>query len=301
MSEQYEPLHGARQPVDLDLIADYVGGALDPTTQRAVAATIANDPEWARAYEAVATADQSVRAQLHGYARSRIEPMPGDVAARIDDAWRALAASEPAPARTARIHVKPRRTRQARWAGLAAAAAAAIAIVGGGVVLGHLGVSKSNSTGADAGAVHQPEAATDSRGGSNQYSSRPPGQGPTIAFGSSGSDYTASTLYLLANNELMSTTKSSSVGDLALPDAANGAAKQSPSAPLAACLSAIERAHPGTIEKVDSARFNGTPALVVLIAQAPTGTGADGQLLVVAVGAQCGEPGVDELASQMVP
>jgi hypothetical protein len=295
MSDQYDWARGARPPVDLDLLADYVAGALEPSEQRAVAAAIARDPDWARAHEAVAAADQSMRAQLHAYARSRIEPMPGDVAARVDDAWRTLAASEPPRARTARIHVKPRRT---RWAGLAAAAAAAVALVGGGVALGQFSARTNNaSTGAAGGNPHAPEAATDSRGGGANNVGTP--KGSALTFGTSGLNYTADTLYLLATTQLSPAT-AVPVGGQEVPAYGSDSAKTL-SAPMNACLVALTNAHPGTIERVDSARFNGSPALVVLILEASAGTPAVARQLVVAVGPQCGTNGADELANQLVP
>jgi hypothetical protein len=69
--------------VDLDRLADYVGGALDGTPDAAVVADlVATDARWADAYAALTAADAAVRADLAELAAVP-EPMPADVAARL--------------------------------------------------------------------------------------------------------------------------------------------------------------------------------------------------------------------------
>jgi hypothetical protein len=80
--------------VDLDRLADYIGGALDGTPDAdAVRRLIDADPAWAGAYSDLLAADAAVSADLAGYAAAPA-PMPGDVADRLDAFLRTLA-SEP--------------------------------------------------------------------------------------------------------------------------------------------------------------------------------------------------------------
>ena len=67
--------------VDIDLLADYVGGALDGTPdEAAVAARIADDPAWRAAYQELTGSMASVTAGLRALAA---EPMPTDIAVRL--------------------------------------------------------------------------------------------------------------------------------------------------------------------------------------------------------------------------
>jgi hypothetical protein len=84
--------------VDIDLLADYVGGALEGTPDEAmVAARIADDPRWRAAYESLAPGMSFVSAEL---GRLDTEPMPADLAARLESAFTA-ATSAAAPSTTA--------------------------------------------------------------------------------------------------------------------------------------------------------------------------------------------------------
>ena len=77
--------------VDIDLLADYIGGALTGTPEEsAVAARIAGDPDWQAAYASLTDGMAFVSAEL---GRFEPEPMPADLAARLD------AALTPPPAR----------------------------------------------------------------------------------------------------------------------------------------------------------------------------------------------------------
>jgi hypothetical protein len=68
--------------VDIDLLADYVGGALMGTPEEsAVAARIADDPVWQSAYASLADGMSFVSAEL---GRLSPEPMPADLAARLN-------------------------------------------------------------------------------------------------------------------------------------------------------------------------------------------------------------------------
>ncbi|MET0493832.1 MAG: hypothetical protein ABW000_11955 [Actinoplanes sp.] len=70
--------------VDIDLLADYVGGALDGTPDEAVvAALIVDDPAWRDAHALLSGGVATVSAQLHALPP---EPMPAMVIARLDAA-----------------------------------------------------------------------------------------------------------------------------------------------------------------------------------------------------------------------
>ncbi|GIF08842.1 cupin domain-containing protein [Actinoplanes siamensis] len=70
--------------VDIDLLADYAGGALDGTPEaERVAALIAAEPAWREAFELLEPGMAAVGALL---GELPVEPMPVDVVARIDAA-----------------------------------------------------------------------------------------------------------------------------------------------------------------------------------------------------------------------
>ncbi|WP_430499025.1 hypothetical protein ACQRWP_28075 [Micromonospora trifolii] len=78
--------------VDADLLADYLGGALDGTPQQdEVARLVSADPSWAEAYALLAPAVTEVRADLTRWA----EPSPEMPPAITDRLLAALAAAEP--------------------------------------------------------------------------------------------------------------------------------------------------------------------------------------------------------------
>lgn len=77
--------------VDIDRLADYVGGALDGTPEAAaVADLIRDDQRWAAEYARLLAADVAVRADLAVLA-ARPERMPDEVADRLADSLRRLA------------------------------------------------------------------------------------------------------------------------------------------------------------------------------------------------------------------
>jgi hypothetical protein len=82
--------------VDLDRLADYVGGALIGTPdEAAVAALIAGDPAWQVAHDELADAMVSVGVELNALGAVS-EPMPPEIARRLDAAF-ASAVADPAP------------------------------------------------------------------------------------------------------------------------------------------------------------------------------------------------------------
>jgi hypothetical protein len=78
--------------VDIDLLADYVGGALDGTPDEAVvAALIVEDPSWRDAHALLSGGVATVSSQLRAL-DSVPEPMPAEFVARLDAALLAAAA-----------------------------------------------------------------------------------------------------------------------------------------------------------------------------------------------------------------
>ena len=73
--------------VDFDLLADYVGGALDGTPDEAVVtALIEGHPTWRAAYHRLTGGVAAVTAGLQSWG-AEPEPMPADVLARLDSAF----------------------------------------------------------------------------------------------------------------------------------------------------------------------------------------------------------------------
>lgn len=279
--------------VDHDLLADYVGGALEGTPDEArVARLVAEDPQWQAAAGTLRDALSLVSADL-AVLSVTAEPMPADVAARFD----ALLASPefaPLPADAPRPGVgertldrTDRRTRpgaaqraRRRWVMPAAVAAGVLALAGIVLPLGSLGRSAQEApTMADAPAA-APQAAS------------------RVPANASGTDYardslqqgvrTATTAKEDPSAELFSTPQSDAAR-LGYDNAPAGLARLtgSPDA-LARCLDAVRTSVPGTVTSVDFARFEGRPAVVMMVDT------ASGGLWFVA-GPGCGENGPDEL------
>jgi hypothetical protein len=76
--------------VDIDLLADYVGGALDGTPdETVVAGLVADDPAWRAAYEVLTGGMAAIGADLRLLGAAD-EPMPAELSARLDTAFAAL-------------------------------------------------------------------------------------------------------------------------------------------------------------------------------------------------------------------
>jgi hypothetical protein len=309
--------------VDIDLLADYVGGALDGTPdETVVAGLVADDPAWRDAYDALTGGMASVGAELR-LLGAEDEPMPADVVLRLNAALAELSApsgesvpsvdsvvdepiaEESVPKRhlvavpdevgSEREH--PRRRGRARtlrrWAAPVGIAAGVLAFAGigfGGLLPGDISEDAS-STGS---AADQPapmlESDTDARLA-----------GPDTTVISSGVDYSRGTLKEFSARTKRS-TDNSALGGASAPsvDATSGQAQvySATAVPkvleplvlrdaLLACLAAITTEHgAGTItpDSVDYASFEGTPALVVRF------TASDGTWSWVS-GPECGTPG----------
>ncbi|GII22286.1 hypothetical protein [Planosporangium mesophilum] len=283
--------------VDLDRLADYIGGALDGTPDEArVAHLVATDPAWTRAHAALVAADAFVRADLAQLA-GRSEPMPDDVVARLD----AALAAEPRPPVKAHLSVLPGGLETAarpRWRRrTVVGVAAAVLVLGLGTVslgphlLGGAGDASDNAAGTSATAptpaTGGPEAASDAA---------------SAAVNASGSDYSPETLAVLGRSSTPVTPSGAAKSD-ARPNTLGAPAQPSarptdvPEAlrPLtepiarAACIKALVTQYGGTASLLDYARYEGSPALIVLLDGA---RGVTGQKWVVAVGPTCGAGGV---------
>ncbi|WP_262285015.1 hypothetical protein [Micromonospora sp. MA102] len=302
--------------VDHDLLADYLGGALDGTPERAtVARLVEQDPAWGEAYAALARAVELVHADLAGWAAEPGPELPPGVADRITAA---LAGAGPAPtgdlasdppehgSTPAAVPAQPGRgahppgatgrpgrntgpgRRSRRWtrlAGPVALAAASVTAVGFGV---------SYLVDAGAGGI---TGTADSAGSRAEGGAAPLAAGPFRTTGPalhSGTDYTPDTLSRIPGGFAGLSTKAS---DRAEP--ADGQDEhrvfettgldrlERPEA-LAGCLSEIgaeHRAGPLTVQLVDYARFRGSPALVV------TFTDGGGARWAWVSGPECGVPG----------
>jgi hypothetical protein len=284
--------------VDIDLLADYIGGALAGTpTESAVAARIADDPAWQTAYDSLSASMAFVGAEL---SRLDTEPMPADLAARLDTMFRsadgATTASESPPA-LALVRgnvavddgstpvpkkIAKRAGRRLRFATPIAIAAGVVAFIGFGMdyVAGRNAERTSDSA---APAAARPESAGDSTRSA-------PLAGPKVL--ASGTDYTLGTLAretavpLTAPGSEPSSTRTSSPELMTTaeePELQRLAAMPA----LQDCLNEIERENVGgtiSVQSVDYARFDGLPAVVVRF------TAANGRVA-WASGPSCGAPG----------
>ena len=321
--------------VDIDLLADYIGGALTGTPEEsAVAARIADDPEWQAAYASLTEGMALVSAEL---GRFGPEPMPADLAARLDAALTTpadldptarsafldliAADSEPATAIAADLAppapqlslvgggaaegdvpnpvrkkaLGPPRGRRLRWAAPIAVAAGLIAFVGFGLDYLAGRSTQSSTDSSSAAGTSQKQAEAPSMARS------PLGAGQLLA---TGTDYTRATLGV-PPNQPMTAPYGTSSESAPVPTAPTGVAADGGSAlqrltapiALADCLEAIEQKNANgviSVESVDFARFSGAPAVIVRF------TAANGHWA-WASGADCGTPPGDAATLDKVP
>ncbi|SDT73732.1 hypothetical protein [Actinoplanes derwentensis] len=264
--------------VDFDLLADFVGGALDGTPdQERVATLVAGDPVWRASFEALAPAMAAVGGALEAFDP---EPMPDDLADRLDTLLRAPAiAAEPrevpAPDVPAKVVDLDSRRRARRWAAPLTVAAAVLAFAGFGASwwVANQPMDNSNDTASSAAVA---EGAAEA--------------GLPFAVTSSGMDYTVATLTEVP----MGSTMASGETGISAPDKTRATALKNSAlgrlddaAELMACVEAITTENSGgtiTVEGVDYALFDGKPAVIVRF------SAANG-LWVWAVGPECGVPG----------
>ncbi|WP_238009619.1 hypothetical protein KZZ52_60070 [Dactylosporangium sp. AC04546] len=283
---------------DLDRLADFVGGALDGTPEADdVRRLVSTDEAWAEAYAALVTADATVRDGLRSFG-SEAAAVPLDVQQRLDAALRAAITAPPADASVvdlARAREARKRRRQRWMVGLAAAAAV---LVCGGVGVQvirqqSLGGSDSASTSGLPPQNGPGEAATPANPQLNGGQAESGGTRAAVggsAIVVTGRDYAPDTVGQLAQSASApaspldakdgSANKTDLAGDVPDPLRRLG----DPTA-RAACLTAITREYGGQVVLVDYARFQGQPALVVILDGTRVGAG---KRLVVVVGPDCG-------------
>ncbi|GGK93372.1 hypothetical protein [Mangrovihabitans endophyticus] len=306
--------------VDLDLLADYLGGALDGTPDEPVVARlVADDAAWRAARDSLAAGMASVGEQLR--ALSEIpEPMPDDVAARIDAAFaptaRAVAedpAPRPVPTATstapAQRHlsavpgsgagndVTAARRRRLRWAAPAAVAAGVIAVAGFAVgqLVRSSGTASSTAASDHAEPMFAPAESAEAAGGAAAVPA------PDLVT-TSGTDYDETTLATGVVQPFTAPADPGIQGAPGLDRSSPGATSAAldplrPRAALLACLDAVARdnaAGPITVRTVDYARYRGAPAVIVRFVAA-NGTWAQ------ASSPTCGAPGAGSAELAKVP
>ncbi|MGH3715449.1 MAG: hypothetical protein ACRDT4_18600 [Micromonosporaceae bacterium] len=264
--------------VDIDLLADYAGGALEGTPDQArVAAYLQTDPAWRQAFEELRTAEELVRADLA--ALPPAEPIPADVASRLEQSLRHDTA---APV----VSLEQRRRKRYRVAAASAVAAGLVTIAGfGGYTVLNLGGVQDARTGSGADQSQEDSGAAPgiaSGPGGERDSKEKYQRGYPVPVSASGTDY---------NRENLSGVRHRS--DAAAADAPvqppAGLERLATPDQLQGCLDQVAAVHPGTVTMADYARFDGVPAVVIAI----SGTGAERK--VVVVGAECGQSGTDEI------
>ncbi|MGA8115125.1 MAG: hypothetical protein WCA46_15780 [Actinocatenispora sp.] len=282
--------------VDVDLVADYVGGALDDTPEYAeVAELIRTDPEWAAAHRGLVEADRIVRGQLAELSGVP-EPMPSDVLFRLTGAIRAAGPpdQDSAPGQVAHVgdlaDARSRRRRHARWT-MAAAVVILLASLG---LLGATGMFRALTHSGDSGADNKAASSGDQAPagapapthnmGPNREKVAP--RVPGTAVTASGRDYTPDSLDLLQRQPGRT---GAGLDDQARSAAPSGLDRLAVPAQRDGCLDAVRAAHQGKATLVDYARFRGDPALVIELDRERN----DPQFVVV--GPDCGMGGAHEL------
>jgi hypothetical protein len=284
--------------VDIDLLADYAGGALSGDDEARVARLVADDPAWREAYALLAPGMDAVAADLHGLG-AEPEPMPDDVVARLESALDARPHLTVVPQEET-VADRPRRStvrRRLRWAAPIAVAAGVLAFAGVGVdyLMAGSDDTQANTSAAGSSADRESPMIAAEAGGLVT------GLADDL-IRASGEDYDRATLAapLPAAGSVAVPDQSDSLRKTASlapePEAAKGIAPD-PGFPalqrlrgrdaLLACLEAIaaeQGSGPITVHSVDYARYQGQPALIVQFAAA-------GVSWAWASGPECGTPG----------
>jgi hypothetical protein len=316
--------------VDLERLADFVGGALDGTPEAdAVRHLIETDPGWRSAHTDLAAAMVTVHADLAALGAGPA-PVPPDVAARLDEMLRrprGTSQDEPEQASGPAVdgrrpsggrHAsdgrrpsggtgpgrdggqRPARAGMRRLRALTGLSAAAVVIVVGfGLLLAlpQLNSKQVNQNSAPGSAQQQ-----DSAGGAAQPNE--PGVQTAVVLLASGRDYQPNGFGSLATPTAQAPAAPGANSDTQTVEG-KGLSRESAGSPpeLArlldpvarnACLAAITAKHGGVAQTVDYAHFNQSPALIVVLNGSRTGGGAQ---WIVVVGPNCGQPAglIDEL------
>jgi hypothetical protein len=289
---------------DLDLLADYVGGALDGTPEATeVGERIRTDIAWAAAHAQLVTASAEVSTHLRGLGE-QAEPMPPEVWARLEAA---LLAEEPLPTaefsgsaghapagkRPAPVDNRPAgraAARRRRW----------VPVLVGLAIFAALGLGVS---------VLRPLTTGSQDSGAADKSAGAPAAGPAtpVLAVSTGRDYTENTLVqatdfgnaaALSKSEAAEGTYDANrvptpLWSLASPVPTELSRLAAPEA-LNQCLQAVSGTIPGDVVGVDFARYAGAPALIVVI------RAADDARWVGVTGPDCGLNGPDLRISKRV-
>jgi len=281
---------------EVEQLADYTAGVLPGPEADRIAELVRTDNRWAAAYADLVAAEPLVQSALHAAAGTP-PSMPDDVVQRLDAALADAYSDSGIAARPARRHaVAPGRRRRVRPA-LARVAAGALVVValGGVAAVARNVLSQTDSlpsAAEDAGSV--PDRSSSS--GEAAAPSAPPAvtgeifsTTPVVA---SGTDYTRDSLSRLAYQAPPGATKTfgPAAGQGQDLDAAAELSELATPDGLDRCLNAVRLDHPGEVLVVDFARFEGDPALVIVLQDGDAST-------IVAVGPDCGISGTDELAS----
>lgn len=271
--------------VDYDLLADYVGGALEGTPeQERVERLIATSSEWGHAADELAGALHRVQNDLN-LLRQTPEPMPDDVAARFEgmfDRPRRDPLEPRVVSRRSGQSGSARAKRWKRWAAPVAIVAAALGFFAFANVPS-LVMPAMNDSGGNKSSVELSDAA--------------PGAAPQAA--APAPTFMTWRMYdrtnlgnWLANGAVpgpaQDTYRSSGEAPTAkVPPPAAPLARLTDPFALRQCLDAVNAVLPGRVNSVEYAYFEGDPALVISI------TSSIGELRFVA-GANCGPLGPDE-------
>lgn len=297
--------------VDFDRLADFVSGALDGTVaQDEVRDLIAREPAWQDAVAHVASALDSVDDDLRALS-AYPSVMPPEVVSRLETAiGRENSSRGFAPQQTVRRSEvsSPFGTRWLgrlglRWpvvAAVTAAVTATVALVGVSVVVALPRASTESATSSVADAAGQGDTSVPSEGLPSQGVSAL--SGPLLI--ASGGDYAADTVASVA--DLASAAGSSSNPSDESASDLDGESNPAPTVlgeslaqalnlteldrladatALDSCLSSVVARHGGQVTLVDYARFDGVPALILVVLDTAE---AAGERLVVVVGASCG-------------
>jgi hypothetical protein len=276
--------------VDLDLLADYIGGALDGTPEAAtVERLIADDPAWSRAYAETSAAMEAVRVDLGAMGADR-DQMPAEVLGRLEAALTPVLPEESGKV----VQLASRRRWARRFAPVAVAASVLVCVGLGATVLRPDSGRQDSGTSLNSGAgdaaapaaapvspwlsagERAPKVAQGEAGSQGAFKQEDAGAGPpTVA---TGSDYTRDTLPQL-------TDKARTGAHVAPPGAPNEGAgvpqqlrRLTDPIALSACLTAIKGAYgqpTAAVRLVDFARFEGSPAVVVLLPDSVWVSGPD--------------------------
>jgi len=324
--------------VELDRLADYAAGVLDGTPQaEEIARLIATDAAWTVAYVELVDADRTVRDELAAL-RTVDEPMPGDVASRLDAALAAAGrpaseqvregthqrpagvhragrpqpstrpgstdrptpADQPSPAGRPSSD-RPQSRTDSRTPGSAARARrrrrgwTLVAVAVGVLALGGIGVPvmtealRSRGTSSESSSESHAQLGRDAA--EQASGAAAPGVRAPVLL-ASGSNYSAADLTALAVDKSRSTgmppgaaadaTVSPQWNAALVPPALSGLVDLRT---RSECLQRLTAAYGGFVDTVDFARFEGEPALVVMLVDA-----AARPTRVVVAGPRCAQP-----------